>query len=418
LRLSVTALVCAYNEADVIVPVVGDLVGQGVDVYFIDHGSSDDTLARIEPFLGRGVVGIERLPVRTEAGGSGVPWADVLRRKQELACELESDWFIHHDADEFRESPWPGLNLVEAIAWVDRAGYNAIDFELLQFRPTHDRFREGEDPRESFPYYEEAEAWDRPQIRAWRRTAEVPDLESSGGHDVRFADRRVFPIRFLLRHYPIRGRAHAERKILQERRGRFAASERELGWHRQYDSLDSSRVIREPSELRRYDAEEVRLHTLLNHRVVEELHGAPEVRERLETERQWQRDIELRELDKQNREVERLAKALDERNREADRLGKALDERNREVDRFQTELAAVHDTMSSLRSDLECAEERADKLSAAHDALRQEYELATAQQAALLEEREGRLREVFESRSWRWSAPIRALAGLATRGGE
>ncbi len=90
MRFSVTALVCAYNEADIVAPVVSDLVKQGVDVYFMDHGSTDETLAQIEPFVGRGVIAVEQLPVRSETAGAGVAWADALRRKQELACELGS----------------------------------------------------------------------------------------------------------------------------------------------------------------------------------------------------------------------------------------------------------------------------------------------------------------------------------------
>ena len=57
---SVVAIVAAYNEADVIGPVVGDLIAQGIEVYFLDDGSTDGTVAAVEPFLGRGVRAIER----------------------------------------------------------------------------------------------------------------------------------------------------------------------------------------------------------------------------------------------------------------------------------------------------------------------------------------------------------------------
>jgi len=33
----------AYNEADIISPVIGHLVENGVEVYLLDHGSTDGT---------------------------------------------------------------------------------------------------------------------------------------------------------------------------------------------------------------------------------------------------------------------------------------------------------------------------------------------------------------------------------------
>ena len=58
----------------------------------------------------------------------------------DLAATLEANWFLHHDADEFRESPWPDLDLLGALERVDALGYSAIDFRVLNFRPTHDDF--------------------------------------------------------------------------------------------------------------------------------------------------------------------------------------------------------------------------------------------------------------------------------------
>ena len=132
--LTVVAIVAAYNEADIIGEVVAALVEDGIRVYFIDHGSTDDTVARVEPFRDRGVIGIETFV----AGGAPVgdhvfAWRSLLERKEELASQLDADWFIHHDADEFRESPWEGETLLDGIARVDAAGYNAIDFHVFDF---------------------------------------------------------------------------------------------------------------------------------------------------------------------------------------------------------------------------------------------------------------------------------------------
>ena len=58
--LRVTAIIAAHNEEDIIGQVVGDLVEQGVSVYFMDHSSTDDTLAEVERYRDRGLVGVER----------------------------------------------------------------------------------------------------------------------------------------------------------------------------------------------------------------------------------------------------------------------------------------------------------------------------------------------------------------------
>ena len=52
----VIALIATYNEEDIIGQVVEDLIRQGVEVYLVDDGSTDDTVARVEPWQGRGAV--------------------------------------------------------------------------------------------------------------------------------------------------------------------------------------------------------------------------------------------------------------------------------------------------------------------------------------------------------------------------
>ena len=116
---TIVAIISAYNEEDIIGQVVRALIADGVQVYFIDHLSTDRTLDEVSPYRGRGVIGIERFPQDHDGKDQEMigafAWEDILRRKETLARELNADWFIHHDADEFRESPWPGLSLTEAI---------------------------------------------------------------------------------------------------------------------------------------------------------------------------------------------------------------------------------------------------------------------------------------------------------------
>ena len=259
----VIALISAYNEADIIEPVLEHLAANGVWSYLIDDGSTDDTVERARRWLGCGLLGIERFESADGAGGR-TSWRALLARKHALACELGADWYIHHDADEIREAPWPGMSLRDAIRWVDRIGANAIDFRVLNFAPVDDAFRAGMDPREHFTRWEDPGEYDLLQRKCWK--AGLPGLElAEGGHDVRFEGRRIFPLRFLLRHYPIRGQAHGRRKVLEERKGRFVDAELAYGWHRQYDHVaEPDHVfLRNPAALRPFDLEQIRLETLV-----------------------------------------------------------------------------------------------------------------------------------------------------------
>lgn len=259
----VVAIISAHNEGDVIYHVIGDLVGQGVDVYLINHCSTDNTVAEAEKWLGKGLIHIENFP--QDAGyhllnEKQYIWYEILRRKEELAAKLEADWFIHADADEFRESPWAGYSLRTAIQAVDRLGVNAIDFALLNFRPVDNSFVPGSDVRNALRYFEWGEDFNALQIKCWKNMGVPVDLKNSGGHSVAFEGRKVFPVKFLLRHYPIRSQLHGERKVFEERKQRFSDVERSVGWHVQYNDVRdrNHNFLRDPVELILYDHQMVR----------------------------------------------------------------------------------------------------------------------------------------------------------------
>jgi GT2 family glycosyltransferase len=266
----VVALISAYNEADIIGDVIEHLFTQGVDVYLIDDGSTDETAAIAESRRGRGVTGVEH---RARRADDMFAWQDLLARKEELARQTDADWFIHHDADEFRESPWPGVPLCDAIAAVDRRGYNAIDFDVLNFVPTP-ASATGTAEAQRLTRYMPAHPADRAQIKCWKNLGRPIDLVSSGGHEAAFEGRRVFPIRFLLRHYPVRGQAHGERKVLRERQPRFLPDERERGWHIQYDHVRPGHdFVQAGADALVYDPIEARIDLALNNRETERLCG-------------------------------------------------------------------------------------------------------------------------------------------------
>jgi len=365
---SVVAIIAARNEADIIEHVVRDLIAQGIDIYYIDDDSTDGTREIVERYVGHGVIGIE--------GFDGTPgrfeWERLLRRKEALAQSLEADWFIHHDADEFRESPWPDVSLKQAIGQADAVGCNAIDFCLFEFRPDHDDFVPGTDVRQSLTSYAPPAFYDLIQIRCWKKQPGPVDLAESGGHQARFPGRRVFPVQFILRHYPVRSQAHGTRKVFEGRLPRFSPAEQAKGWHVQYNAMtaESSFVVSrdaltvfEPREARRQLAGSVE--TLC--------------------------DLELRVADLQ----EALDAALAESERHRQRWSEAADEARRATVRV-TELE------SRLRHH-EAQSARVDALAA-----------AIAEQQIAIDHYRRRAMDFEQSLSWRLTAPARAAYRLLT----
>jgi glycosyltransferase involved in cell wall biosynthesis len=440
---SVVAIVAAYNEADIIEASVRDLIDHGISVYLLDDGSTDGTAQVVEPYVGRGVVGIEQLRPAHAAGPGEFALKAIVRRKAQLATELDAHWFINHDADEFRESPWVNVPLMDAIRRVDGLGYNAIDFASFDFQPTDDRDHGGEDVRTAFPFYSEAAPYDRVQIRCWKKTACV-ELESSGGHDTRFDGRKVFPVRFVLRHYPIRGQAHGERKVFAERQPRYAQQEQALGWHVQYEHLaEGTSFIRDSATLTRFDPIGVRINLSLRHREVEALEQSLEgLRSEIEARA---KDLEARtaDIDRLQGELRTRAAESAERGQRLERLGvelenthaqlaarvgelthalaqlKILDseltETRAQVAHRTSELAARRDEIAGLNRGISGLNGEIAGLNRALEHRKAEVDNFQAVVADLLKQ----LDAFRQSLSWRWMAPARAvysaLLGLGPR---
>jgi glycosyltransferase involved in cell wall biosynthesis len=258
----IISIISTFNEGDIISQVLRHLIRDGVDAYILDNESTDDTVAQAAQWLGRGLINIESFPRKRDPLNPLVgyfPWRSLLQRKEQLARELDADWFMHQDADEIRESPWPDCTLAKAIERVHENGFNCIDFEVFNFRPVDDGYRQGNDPAEYFTHYEPAEWFDRFQIKGWRADVGDVALTPSAGHIAIFSSCRIFPIKFIMRHYPIRGDTHGNEKVFRQRKDRFLPNETRAGWHRQYDRYESPhRFVWDRRDLIRFDGTAVR----------------------------------------------------------------------------------------------------------------------------------------------------------------
>jgi glycosyltransferase involved in cell wall biosynthesis len=232
----VIAFICAFNEEDIIEASLKHLVDQGIEVYLIDNWSTDRTVERAEAFLGRGLNKITKFPI--DSPSSTYDWHALLSHVEELSNGSDADWCIHCDADEFRESPWPQLRLRESFYRVDQEGFNAVDHTCIVFHPT-DMVPTFDGNPQGFSWFEFGRrAGHFQQVKAWKKQKDRVRLADSGGHSVDFPGRKIYPFKFLLRHYPIRSQEHGVRKILSERQPRWNPAERNVrGWHVQYDHV-------------------------------------------------------------------------------------------------------------------------------------------------------------------------------------
>lgn len=247
----VLVVVTTYNEADIIEQLLERLTSSGIRVHVVDNWSNDATPDILGQFASGSAVSWERFPSTGSTGHFELE--PLLSRVEEIADDSGADWVIHHDADEIRESPWPGVSLIDALWAVDQWGYNCIDHTVFNFRPVDNSWSPGDDLATSFPW---GELGDTPadflQIKGWKPQPTRLTMASNAGHEVKFDGRKVFPYKFWLRHYSIRSQEHGERKILRERQPRWSPQERDKGWHVHYDHYneetsflwDVSRLVR------------------------------------------------------------------------------------------------------------------------------------------------------------------------------
>jgi hypothetical protein len=231
----VAAIMHGFNEVDILPEVLDHLTAQGVEVHYFDNWSTDGSweLAMERWRLGQ-IANCQRFP---DQPTDQYLWHAQLSHTTAYARTLDAQWVMHHDADEIRVAPWQGVSIQQALAFIDSLGYSAVDFTVLDFR-----FVEGRPPVHS--KFEVAlnqfEFGRRPghfkQIKCWRNHPSA-DLAATGGHDVQFPDRKVYPIKFLLKHYSLRSEEQSTRKIHRDRLPRFVAEQAKYQWHHQYDAF-------------------------------------------------------------------------------------------------------------------------------------------------------------------------------------
>jgi glycosyltransferase involved in cell wall biosynthesis len=246
--MKAAALLCCRNEEVHIGPALDTLIREGLDVVLIDHGSTDNTVPIARGYLGRGLLGIE-----------GLPWEGVfslatqLEAKRAVIDQLDHEWVVSADADEWVTSPDPGATLLEGLERADAAGANCVNFNEFVFVPAPGEDFEAPDYRMRMTrYYFFSPSRGRfrraPKTRlprAWKPGARLHT--GADGHRMT-GPARFYPRSFILRHYICLSESHARRKYVNRP---FDDDEVARGWHLNRVGLtDASLRLREDRRIR------------------------------------------------------------------------------------------------------------------------------------------------------------------------
>jgi glycosyltransferase involved in cell wall biosynthesis len=222
---AILGLMAVFNEADILDQSLKYHIDNGFEFLVLDNGSTDDSRAIAESYVGRGVIAVRKVVTETYR------WGYLLDTLLEWSEAFAPRWCFLVDADTFLEPPRHGQRLVQAVADVEAQGCNVINCDHFEFWPTGEERADVIDVRQRLNYYTWAD--DR-QEKGWLA---CPGTRNSrlGGHEVDFPAsviKRVYPEKFVLRHYRIRSYEHGMRKVFSERLPRFAGEP--SNWHTHY----------------------------------------------------------------------------------------------------------------------------------------------------------------------------------------
>jgi len=233
--VNITAIVAVRNEAAYIARFCEHLAQHGATFVIIDNESTDETVSIARTFRNRGLVDIVAHPYP-----GYYDWTGLLRQKEHIARTLDSDWFLHLDADEIPEPPERGDSLRECVTRVDAEDCNIINFDEFVFLPTaNDELNHGQDYVAGLPHYYFFEPQPLRLMRGWKKNTAI-DLSTSGGHQAMFPDQRLYPRNFVLRHYIALSRSHLVEKYVRQRR--YAEVELARGWHAARSQLTENNI--------------------------------------------------------------------------------------------------------------------------------------------------------------------------------
>lgn len=234
----VLAAIATFNDEDIIGQVIENLLKEDLDVLLIDNWSNDSTEEIIFNYQKQFPNRIHLVKFPEGGPDEEFEWKRILDYKASNPISQSYDWVIHCDSDELRVSPWVGFTIREAISFIDSLNFNVIDSSVINFRPTEEGFNNKSSLESFFKYFAfGVEAGDFIRMGIWKNTGKDLDLSFHFGHNILFEDKKVFPLKFLIKHYPLRSSEQAYRKIFKERIPRYKKFHNASGVDTHYDNF-------------------------------------------------------------------------------------------------------------------------------------------------------------------------------------
>lgn len=201
--IKIIAIICVYNEEEVIKKCIENGREQGLDVIVVDNGCTDRT------------VGI--------AKGLGVPVFEHITEKYNVfelnkwaiscAKKIGCDWYVLKDADEMFETYDRKTAVREAVIKASREGYNCMRFDMYEFWPTVDDDLSIADFTERIQYYS---YWNSRYLKMIKNS---PEIYTESHHAPEGAIKES-PERLILKHYKFISLEQGRRKV-KSRLNRF-----------------------------------------------------------------------------------------------------------------------------------------------------------------------------------------------------
>lgn len=226
------AVLLCYNDDDMLAPVLEHLVRNRHDVVVWNHGSEDATERIARAHVGRGVIEYqlldrEKVPFKELYGTcAAYLWQTYAGRY---------DWLSWPDQDELLHGPDLARPYHEQVAELMEAGFDWIEFDNFVFWFTDRDDPAVDDPVERVRHYCLSNPASR-RLRAWRfACTNERRLGNSNPPEGRKA-----PDAWPLRHYPMRSRAQAERRVRHDRnRPGFQFGDKNWHYQRFREDLES-----------------------------------------------------------------------------------------------------------------------------------------------------------------------------------
>jgi glycosyltransferase involved in cell wall biosynthesis len=235
--MKVAAVMVVRNERPYLGNCLRHLIDNGIDFYIVDNASTDETrdLLASEPFR-KSLIGVETYPF-----DGTFDWQGLVQARENAARRMDADWVLFVSADEMMHSYAPNERLCDAIARIDREGWDVIDFNEFVFLPAERDYTtdcEGYPPLHHYYFFEKH----KPRLmRARRADLEISHLDA-GGH-VFSGEFALAPETFALRHYIFRTQTHAFEKYSNRV---FRSDELARNWHNNRHAQERDKFLFPP----------------------------------------------------------------------------------------------------------------------------------------------------------------------------